>query len=76
VNGWRLAWTFANGQTVTEIWNASVSQSGAAVTMTSLSWNATLAPGASANFGFIGTWSATNAVPTGFSLNGLACAAV
>ena len=39
-----------NGQTISQLWNAAVSQSGANVTVTSnVSWNATIAPGSSMN---------------------------
>jgi hypothetical protein len=74
VNGWRLAWSFANGQTTTQVWNATVTQSGAAVTATNLSYNATIATGASTDFGFNGAWNnTTNAVPNAFTLNGTTC---
>ncbi|WP_305787286.1 cellulose binding domain-containing protein [Symbioplanes lichenis] len=36
-------------------------------------WNATLAPGASAGFGFLGTWAGANPSPAAFTLNGAAC---
>ncbi len=76
INGWSIRWSFANGQTVTNLWNAAVSQSGATVTVTSnQAWNGNIAPGASVGaFGFQGTWSGTNAKPTSFTLNGSACA--
>src|SRR5262245_11640620 len=31
INGWRLTWSFAAGQTITQLWNGSVTQSGAQV---------------------------------------------
>jgi hypothetical protein len=73
VNGWRLTWTFANGQTVTQAWNATVTQSGAAVTATNASYNAAIATGATVSFGFNGAWNGTNQAPTSFALNGTAC---
>jgi beta-xylosidase len=73
LNGWQLSWTFAAGQTVTQLWNGTVTQSGAQVTVTNASFNGTVATGASANFGFNGSWTSTNPAPTGFSLNGVAC---
>ena len=42
---WTVTWTFANGQEVTQTWNATLTQAGAAVTANSVSWNATVAPG-------------------------------
>ncbi|GAA4730900.1 cellulose binding domain-containing protein [Phytohabitans rumicis] len=74
VNGWTVQWSFANGQTVTQAWNAGYTQSGATVRATNASWNGTIAAGGSAGFGFIGTFTTTNAKPTAFTLNGAACA--
>src|SRR5690606_30012012 len=32
INGWTLTWSYAAGQTVTQAWNATITQSGAQVT--------------------------------------------
>lgn len=73
VNGWTLAFTFPGDQKITNAWSATVSQSGAAVTATSTSFNGSLAPGGTASFGFQGSYSASDAAPTSFTLNGSAC---
>ncbi|WP_433222651.1 cellulose binding domain-containing protein [Dactylosporangium sp. CS-047395] len=73
VNGWTLTWTYANGQTVTQAWSATVTQSGANVSATSVSYNAAIATNATVSFGFNGAWSGTNAVPNAFKLNNVAC---
>ncbi|HXR64371.1 MAG TPA: cellulose binding domain-containing protein [Ktedonobacteraceae bacterium] len=74
LNGWSLVFSFANGQTMTQIWNASDAQSGSQVTVTNLSYDATIAPGATLNsVGFLGSWNGTNTVPTSFTLNGATC---
>ena len=73
VSSWTLGWTYAGDQRITNAWNATVAQSGNAVTATSVAWNGSLATGASAQFGFQGTYSGTNASPASFSLNGTAC---
>jgi cellulase/cellobiase CelA1 len=73
VSGWTLAFTFPGDQVVTNAWNATVRQSGAAVTATNLSYNGTIAPAASVSFGFQGTWRASDASPTAFTLNGAPC---
>jgi mannan endo-1,4-beta-mannosidase len=75
VNGWQLAWTFPNGQSITQIWGAATPvPSAAAVTATNVSWNATIgASGGTVNFGFLANWNATNTNPATFSLNGAAC---
>jgi poly(hydroxyalkanoate) depolymerase family esterase len=74
INGWTLAWSFANGQTISQLWNAIYTQSGANVSATNLSWNAGIASGASVNIGFNGSWSGSNTKPTAFQLNGSSCA--
>src|SRR3954447_10917269 len=57
ITGWTLKWSYAAGQTVTQAWNATVSQSGAAVTATNVSYNGTIATNGSASFGFNGAWT-------------------
>ena len=63
ISGWTVTWTFANGQAVTQVWNATTTSSGAAVTARNMSYNGTLAAAASTNFGFLGSWNGTNGVP-------------
>jgi alpha-L-fucosidase 2 len=55
VRGWTVSWTFGNGQTISQTWNSSFTQSGANVTVTSTAYNGTLPAGGSATFGFIAT---------------------
>lgn len=73
VSGWTLAFAFPGDQAVGSAWNATVSQSGKAVTATNLPYNRVIAPGASTSFGFQGTWHSSDASPTAFTLNGAAC---
>ncbi len=75
LTSWTLSWAFANGQTITQLWNGAGTQSGASVTVTNESYNGSIAAGASySGVGFNGTWNGvTNAVPTAISLNGMAC---
>jgi len=73
VNGWTLAWSFGAGQQVTQAWNATVTQSGSQVSAADVGWNGSLATNASASFGFNGSWTSTNPVPTTFTLNGVTC---
>jgi endoglucanase len=73
VKGWTLGWTFPGDQRITNAWNASVSQSGASVVARDAGWNGTLAPGATASFGFQAGYSGANAAPARFTLNGAAC---
>jgi endoglucanase len=75
ISNWTLTWTFANGQTVTQLWNGNVTQSGVNVSVTNESYNGTIPSGGSySGMGFNGTWNnTTNAVPTSFAVNAVAC---
>ncbi|MGD0832777.1 MAG: cellulose binding domain-containing protein [Terracidiphilus sp.] len=75
LTSWVLTWTYANGQTITSLWNGVESQSGANVKVASESYNGSIAAGGNyAGMGFDGSWNGvTNAVPTNFAINGVAC---
>jgi non-reducing end alpha-L-arabinofuranosidase len=73
INGWTVRWSFGAGQTITQLWNGSFTQSGSQVAVTNLSYNAAVATGASTAFGFNGAWTGSNPAPTSFTLNGVAC---
>ncbi len=75
INGWTLTWTFPGNQQITHMWNATYTQSGASVTVRNASFNATIpANGGTVSFGFNLSYSGSNARPTDFALNGVACA--
>lgn len=73
VSNWRLTWSFAAGQTITQLWNGTATQSGTQVTVTNATWNGTLDTGSSTTIGFNGSWTAANPVPADFALNGTTC---
>lgn len=73
---WVLAWEFGAGQEITEFWEAQVEQDGARVTAAAPTWATTLAPGATASFGFNASWSGENPDPTRFTLDGDPCTVV
>lgn len=76
MEGWILAWTFADGQEITGSWNADVSQSGAKAAASNEAghWNGTIsANGGSVSLGFQATHSGINSIPLDFTLNGIAC---
>lgn len=73
-SGWKLTFTFGGDQRIGTVWGASAAQSGETVTLTNLGYDATIAPGATlSNIGMTGTWTASNAAPSGFAVNGVAC---
>ncbi|MEU5935057.1 cellulase family glycosylhydrolase [Micromonospora sp. NPDC047187] len=63
ITGWTAGWTFANGQRVTQSWNVALTSSGTTVTARNTDYNGRLAAGASASFGFLGSWTGTNSLP-------------
>jgi cellulose 1,4-beta-cellobiosidase len=60
LNGWQLRWTFPGSQVINNLWNGSYTQSGASVTVTNASYDASLAPGATATVGFTATGSSAS----------------
>jgi N-acetylneuraminic acid mutarotase len=75
LSNWTLSWNFANGQTISSLWNGVWKQTGAAVTVTNESYNGSIPAGGSyTGMGFNANWNGvTNTVPTAISLNGVAC---
>ncbi|MEU2239099.1 cellulose binding domain-containing protein [Streptomyces sp. NPDC018338] len=71
--GWALGWQYPAGQRVGQMWNATPTQTGTSVTAGNAGWNGPVAAGASASFGFTGTWTGTNPVPAAFTLGGATC---
>jgi mannan endo-1,4-beta-mannosidase len=63
VGNWTVTLAFPNGQTVTQVWSATVTSSGSTVTARNVGYNGSLAAGASTTFGFLGSWAGTNGVP-------------
>jgi hypothetical protein len=73
VRDWSLTWTFPDGQRVTQAWGATVTASGDGATALPAAYNATIAPGTTVSFGFIGSWTGANRPPAAFALDGTAC---
>ncbi|MFI7079769.1 non-reducing end alpha-L-arabinofuranosidase family hydrolase [Micromonospora sp. NPDC049903] len=73
LSSWTLTWSFGAGQTVTQSWNTTLTQSGTAVTARNVSYNGAIPTNGSVSFGFNGSWTSSNPAPTNFALNGVAC---
>ncbi|BAL88048.1 putative glycosyl hydrolase [Actinoplanes missouriensis 431] len=58
VTGWRVSWTPPAGQSVSQVWNGSLTTTGGAVTVTNASYNGSVAPGAGTTFGLLAAGSA------------------
>jgi lysophospholipase L1-like esterase len=61
--GWTVRWTYTNGQTLTQLWGGTLSQSGAAVNVSNAGYNGALAAGASTVFGFIASAPGPTPIP-------------
>ncbi|MFC9846634.1 cellulose binding domain-containing protein [Streptomyces sp. NPDC060223] len=70
---WRVSWTFADGQSVTQMWDGTFSQQASRVTATAADYNRAVAAGAAFTVGFLGSWQDANSVPDDFTLNGANC---
>jgi glucuronoarabinoxylan endo-1,4-beta-xylanase len=73
INGWTLGFALPSGQSITSGWNATYSPSSGQVSARNVSYNATLAPGATIDLGFQATHTGNTAEPTAFTLNGIPC---
>jgi cellulase/cellobiase CelA1 len=63
LTGWTVAWTFANGEAITQLWNGQDTASGAQHSVRNADYNGALAPGTSTPFGFtVNVAGAENAV--------------
>ncbi|MFJ8600696.1 cellulose binding domain-containing protein [Streptomyces shenzhenensis] len=72
---WRVSWSFQDGQQVSQMWDARVSQHGTRVTATAADYNKSVAADGSLSFGFLASWDGTNSAPRALTLNGSPCAA-
>ncbi|MEU8184758.1 cellulose binding domain-containing protein [Micromonospora sp. NPDC049044] len=64
INGWTVRWTLNSGQSITQVWNGTLSTSGSTATVRNVSYNGSLAAGATTTFGFLGSGAPAAASPT------------
>ncbi|HLK43993.1 MAG TPA: cellulose binding domain-containing protein, partial [Thermoleophilia bacterium] len=72
-NSWTLGYSYSGNQTLQSGWSGNWTQSGTNVTVTSMSWNGSVATNGSVTIGANFTYSGTNTNPTVFSINGTVC---
>jgi len=71
LSNWSVSFDFAG--TISSLWNGTIAgRQGATYTVNAATWNATLAPGASATIGFTASPGGASAVLTNLKLNGVA----
>lgn len=75
VNGWSLAFTLPNGQSITSGWSATYSPSSGQVTARNVGYNPAIAPNSSITIGFQATHTGNTGEPASFALNGTPCSA-
>jgi mannan endo-1,4-beta-mannosidase len=63
ITGWTVTWTWPDGQRFTNTWNATISGAGDSVTARNMSYNGSLAAGASTTWGFTAARGSTNTAP-------------
>jgi len=69
MTSWKVTWTYAGNQKITNLWSGKYTQSGAAVTVTNEAWNGNIPANGSVTFGFNISYSGSNAAPTDIKLN-------
>jgi hypothetical protein len=67
LNGWKLGWTYPGDQKISSLWNGTYTQSGAAVTVSNASYDASIAPGGTVTVGFTGTFTSNDTAPASIS---------
>ncbi|MGM0351317.1 cellulose binding domain-containing protein, partial [Streptomyces sp. Adlamb9] len=74
LDGWRVEWTFPDGQRIGRVWDATVRQNGSRVTATAADYDRVVPARTAVAFGFTGTWTDADRAPDAFTLNGRRCA--
>ena len=73
IDGWEVAFTFDNGQQITNAWNTDLVQSGAGVSARHVDYNSQIDDGAETTFGFQGEHGGTNDMPSDVRLIAEGC---
>jgi hypothetical protein len=73
LTNWTTTWSYADGQKITQLWNGTFTQTGSAVSVKDAGWNGSVATGGTASFGFLGTATGANSIPTAIAVNGVTC---
>jgi poly(3-hydroxybutyrate) depolymerase len=63
-SSWGVTLTFANGQRITQIWNARTSSTVSPYAITNEVYNGGIPVSGSTTFGFLGSWTGTNTNPS------------
>nr|WP_229830025.1 cellulose binding domain-containing protein [Actinoplanes ianthinogenes] len=61
IAGWRVSWALSAGQSISQVWNGSLTTANGTATVTNATYNGSLAAGAGTSFGLIVNGSSTTA---------------
>ena len=73
VGPWTLAFAFADGQSITNMWGGTATQNADAVSVAPASYTATIPAGGTVTLGFTARKGDTNTAPAAFTLDGASC---
>ena len=73
ISSWTLGYSYSGNQQLSSGWSGTWTQSGKNISVTSASWNGSLATGASTQIGANFSYTGTNTAPATFTLNGTTC---
>ncbi|MEU0880897.1 lytic polysaccharide monooxygenase [Lentzea sp. NPDC005914] len=74
VRAWQLVWDFPAGQKLSSAWSSTITVVDGKATAKGASYNADIAAGGTAEFGFNATTTGPAPDPVNFTLNGVSCA--
>jgi lysophospholipase L1-like esterase len=63
LTGWTVTWQYADGQSVSQSWNATITTSGGTVNATNVDYNGAVAAGGTVHFGLLGSAAGTPSAP-------------
>jgi alpha-L-fucosidase 2 len=67
INGWTVRWTFPAGQRISQLWNGTLTTTGADVTVRNAPYNGSLPANGTTTFGFLASWTGSNTPPAATS---------
>ncbi|MFE9093374.1 cellulose binding domain-containing protein [Streptomyces sp. NPDC007264] len=73
LDDWRIGWTFADGQRITQMWDGTYAQDGSEVTAKAADYNKRVAANGTFSVGFLSSWHGRNTAPRDFTVNGARC---
>jgi len=64
LNSWTVRWTLPSGQSISQLWNGSLTVTGSLAVVRNVSWNGSIPVNGSTTFGFLATSTGTNTEPS------------